>query len=469
MEIPYTVTARPDTGLWNSKIAIWLFLASEVMLFGGLFSSYIFLRMGADYPWPIHELDIWPGAINTAVLILSSVTVVFAWAALKLRSWLQFQIYIIITILCALGFMVIKSFEYKGKLTHYAARFKDGVEIAGHLEKKDNVLKFRADSLVVQIKAGHGQERQTAGYLSGLGFPVETKALKAKREKDRAAAKLIWEEERRAWEALSEAEKEDRTEPALFAPSVIRTTLTLDLGGEEVVLKPSEVAKRTGDTYTLRDGSRLLGEEIDSPIVMAIDKIDLQRLATSGEATDLETFTADAIEIEKSYLKNFPALYELWEKHKKYVKKSLVEEGAVKPRWEAYVVKKFEKYAKKKDGQESDYGSQPEADYGIGGKAAEGDDHALHPVVEVPRDGLRFFSNYGPAKNTYYAIYFTMTGLHGLHVIGGAVVFAYLLFVGKKFYDKNPEWMANRVEATGLFWHLVDLIWIFLFPLLYLL
>ena len=47
MEIPYTVKPRPDTGLWNAKVGIWLFLASEVMLFGGLFSGYLFLRLGA--------------------------------------------------------------------------------------------------------------------------------------------------------------------------------------------------------------------------------------------------------------------------------------------------------------------------------------------------------------------------------------------------------------------------------------
>ena len=47
MEIPYTVSTRPDTGLWNAKVGIWLFLASEVMLFGGLFSAYIFLRLDA--------------------------------------------------------------------------------------------------------------------------------------------------------------------------------------------------------------------------------------------------------------------------------------------------------------------------------------------------------------------------------------------------------------------------------------
>ena len=48
MEIPYTVKPRPDTGLYNAKLGIWLFLASEVMLFGALFSSYVLLRVGAE-------------------------------------------------------------------------------------------------------------------------------------------------------------------------------------------------------------------------------------------------------------------------------------------------------------------------------------------------------------------------------------------------------------------------------------
>ena len=51
MEIPYTVELRPDTGLNNSKLGIWLFLASEVMLFGALFSTYILLRVAAP-EWP---------------------------------------------------------------------------------------------------------------------------------------------------------------------------------------------------------------------------------------------------------------------------------------------------------------------------------------------------------------------------------------------------------------------------------
>ena len=59
MDIPYTVEVRRDTGLNNGKLGIWLFLASEVMLFGGLFSSYILLRVGADPgTWPQGLLNI---------------------------------------------------------------------------------------------------------------------------------------------------------------------------------------------------------------------------------------------------------------------------------------------------------------------------------------------------------------------------------------------------------------------------
>ena len=67
--IPYILEDRPDTGLNNSKLGIWIFLASEVMLFGGLFSAYVFLRIAAPegdfdigdpnlmYPW--QHLILW--------------------------------------------------------------------------------------------------------------------------------------------------------------------------------------------------------------------------------------------------------------------------------------------------------------------------------------------------------------------------------------------------------------------------
>ena len=96
-------------------------------------------------------------------------------------------------------------------------------------------------------------------------------------------------------------------------------------------------------------------------------------------------------------------------------------------------------------------------------------DRPLAPGEALPASEATFFSNYSPRLNTYYAIYFLMSGLHGLHVIGGLLVLGHFFFFGRRLYDKNPEHLANRVEVGGLFWHFVDLVWIFLFPVFYLL
>jgi heme/copper-type cytochrome/quinol oxidase subunit 3 len=111
MNIPYTVEERPDTGLANGKLGIWLFLASEVMLFGAFFSTYIILRLGAT-EWPHGELNIPLGAINTVLLISSSVTMVMAWASLKMNEWGKHRLYLLVTVVLAAIFLVNKYFEY---------------------------------------------------------------------------------------------------------------------------------------------------------------------------------------------------------------------------------------------------------------------------------------------------------------------------------------------------------------------
>jgi len=124
IEIPYNVKEREDTGLYNSKLGIWLFLASEIMLFGALFSTYIILRTG-DPTWMLHvkaaHLNIPLATINTAVLILSSVTFVMSWVSLKLKDLSKFKLYMGITLLCSVIFLVIKYFEYTAKFDagHY--------------------------------------------------------------------------------------------------------------------------------------------------------------------------------------------------------------------------------------------------------------------------------------------------------------------------------------------------------------
>ena len=116
MDIPYTVKDRPDTGLYNGKLGVWLFLASEVMLFGGLFSAYIFLRTGVD-TWPrgADILDVPLATLNALFLITSSVTMVMSWASLKLKDLAKFKLYAGLTLLLACAFLVVKYFEYTHK------------------------------------------------------------------------------------------------------------------------------------------------------------------------------------------------------------------------------------------------------------------------------------------------------------------------------------------------------------------
>ncbi len=284
MDIPYTVLPRRDTGLYNAKLGIWLFLASEVMLFGALFSSYILLRVGA-YPgvWPHGILNVPVGTVNTLVLICSSVTVVLGWAALKMNNFAKYRKIQAITIACAATFVCIKSYEYYDKFTHYEVVLKDGRVVDGHLVEK----------------VGGGQVvdgvRQPPEFivLKGVEFPAEMKA--------------------------------------------------------------AGMAK-----------------------IPLIDKLH----AAHGD---------------------------------------------------------------------------------------QGGHVDLHQEFRIPWSDTAKVQNYGPWHNTYLAIYFTLTGLHALHVIGGALVMGWIWGPGAAMWKTDPERYTNRVEVSGLFWHFVDLVWIFLFPILYLL
>jgi cytochrome c oxidase subunit 3 len=91
---------------------------------------------------------------------------------------------------------------------------------------------------------------------------------------------------------------------------------------------------------------------------------------------------------------------------------------------------------------------------GPAGRAAP-DSHAGPEILPQPQNVHIFFS-----------IYFLMTGLHGIHVILGMAIIAWLLRRAVRG-DFSPSYFTP-VDLGGLYWHLVDLIWIFLFPLLYL-
>jgi len=119
MEIPHIEEAHPETGVVNAKLGIWLFLASEVMLFGALFSSYVILRLGStEWPHGSLILNVPLATVNTLVLISSSVTIVMAWASLMMKDIGKYRVYMGLTCLCALIFLVIKYIEYTTKFEH---------------------------------------------------------------------------------------------------------------------------------------------------------------------------------------------------------------------------------------------------------------------------------------------------------------------------------------------------------------
>ena len=75
----------------------------------------------------------------------------------------------------------------------------------------------------------------------------------------------------------------------------------------------------------------------------------------------------------------------------------------------------------------------------------------------------KVLAGYFPASGLFWSFYYTMTGLHGLHVLAGVIV-NFCLYVTMRHALRHPR----RLEYAGLYWHFVDVVWIFLFPLLYL-
>jgi cytochrome c oxidase subunit 3 len=291
MEIPYTVTARPDTGLWNAKVGIWLFLASEVMLFGGLFSAYVFLRLDAEPgAWPHGLLNVPVGTMNTAILIASSVTVVLAWAALKMRQFARYQVYMALTIICGVIFLVVKlAYEWPQKFEHFGAFIKKDA-----LEKYEPYLGNHH-----LAEKGREPRIEISGHL--------------------------------------------HNHEALHDPNIKEYEIALD----PVNADPSNPA-------------------MDRPHFFYTPPTD--------------------------------------------------------------------------------------------------------KIAKVEKEDVEYANMFLPKHSAYFASYFTITGLHGAHVLGGVLVFCYMMLpASTRIYRRNPEHLANRVEVAGLFWHFVDLVWIFVFPLFYLL
>ena len=106
--IPYTVERRPDTGVNNVQLGIWLFLASEVMLFGGLFSAYFMLRAGAPSPWVPLRDHLVNALVATISLIVATAFVAAAAGVLR-----RYRLYLGVSAVAAMAFAARKLVDYR--------------------------------------------------------------------------------------------------------------------------------------------------------------------------------------------------------------------------------------------------------------------------------------------------------------------------------------------------------------------
>jgi cytochrome c oxidase subunit 3 len=91
--------------------------------------------------------------------------------------------------------------------------------------------------------------------------------------------------------------------------------------------------------------------------------------------------------------------------------------------------------------------------------------HKIH-LGQLPGKFYTFTGIEGTNPHVFFSVYFAMTGLHGIHVLAGMVVIGWMIFrTGRDHFSAE---YFTPLELTGLYWHLVDLIWIYIFPLLYL-
>ena len=119
---PVQVTAlKMGIPIPNGKLGMWLFLGTEIMFFTAFIGTYIVLRLGSK-GWPsnpdVTHISVYAGAINTFVLITSSVFVVLAHEAMGLRNYKRVTNWMLATTAMAFVFLGIKSYEYYGKYAH---------------------------------------------------------------------------------------------------------------------------------------------------------------------------------------------------------------------------------------------------------------------------------------------------------------------------------------------------------------
>jgi cytochrome c oxidase subunit 3 len=377
----------PSQQFEAAKFGMWLFLATEILLFGGLFCLYAVFRGNQPelFTYGSRFLDTKWGIINTIVLILSSLTMALAVFAAQTNRKRWLIACLALTIAGGAAFMGIKYMEYSHKF--------HGNLVWG--------MKFYQDP--------HADKAAATAEMAVNAAPVA--AMAGDPEKGRA----LW----------------------------IATCRTCHgVAGEGM----------TGQGKDIR-GSTFIAERTDKQLVdfVKVGRMPFDPLNTTGiqmppKGGNPMLKDADLTNII-SYVRTFKVAAEI----------APTESGepgaatpvAAAPKEEFFIPKSV----------------IPSASAAVAGLATNWDGktppHRSPTPIDPRRDPDR------PANaHLFFGIYFLMTGLHGLHVLAGMAIISWLLV--RAILGNFTAAYFTPVDLTGLYWHVVDIIWIFLFPLLYL-
>jgi cytochrome c oxidase subunit III len=440
-----TLHYQPALPIGRGKLCLWLFLSTEIMFFAGLIGTYIVLRFGApEGTWPApHDVHLqeFVGAFNTFVLICSSVTIVLALEAAKGDQVGLAKFWMVLTFFLGCVFLGVKGYEYREKFRHgiYPARPHSRI-----YEKPDLYYVQGAKLTLAKERARLDAEKaaldsrlQENAANQSLDQQLQTTLAKIDEISDLQINLVQWAE--------LQAARDDDPLTRRLAIEKLATAIYPRWPLDE------ERKEQAEHRYiqALDDEQQLVNRQL-TQLNEQRQQLQQEREAKVGQAQELEkqlqpqqrTTGVQTAERQAQFvsLQNQPANDSAQTERKEQHTKLLAEVGRLDEQLTA-----TQADATRLSGRVKMLDKLKEHPHGL----AHEYEHLALPMVI-------------PSGNMWASTYFLLTGFHAIHVLVGLIAFALILF-----YRLDSR-KAHVVENIGLYWHFVDLVWIFLFPLLYL-
>jgi cytochrome c oxidase subunit 3 len=475
---------QPSLPLNNGKLFLWLFLSTEIMFFAGLIGTYIVLRFGAPAgTWPgphdVHLVET-IGAINTFVLICSSVTIVLALEAARHDQAGLAKAWMIATFILGSVFLGIKAYEYQAKFAHgiYPAKpnslMHDRPNIY-YVQAVRQSLTPRRDALLAEkgrLEADGKaltpeQAEQFELYDNVLKYVVQWAELKAAKGDDTVARKAAMQQLADAIYPLHHT----RAQQELYIASL----------DEELAALGGQIAQVQTDRGGIEAERKSLAGELTS-IQSQIEPLETQKAILNKQLEEAQK-PAEAKAAAAAVLIPGPQFVAFQDAQPAQPPAEAQPKTETQPNPE---VERLTAEIAALDAQITPLVDQQKqvatkiglVDERLAANATdlgrlEGRQRVLpmlkdaenvggdHHGLNAKHEGL-MLPMMIPSGNMWASTYFLLTGFHAIHVLVGLIVFAVVLL-----YRLDSR-RANMLENTGLYWHFVDLVWIFLFPLLYL-